>query len=129
MNEALKTKCLWRLVIEVDALWKKVIVSKYGTDSFGWWSKRSPYAHAVGCQKSIYSSLDFFRSIVCFEVENGCRVLFWLDKWCGEQLLKFQFPSPFRMTCLRDVKVQDVLCGNGSHHYWDITFTRSLNDW
>jgi len=32
MNEALKTKWLWRFVTEDGVLWKKVIVSKYGTD-------------------------------------------------------------------------------------------------
>jgi len=47
MNEALKTKWLWRFTKDEDTWWKKVIVSKYGTDSFGWWSKRSPCAHDV----------------------------------------------------------------------------------
>jgi len=36
MNEALKTKWLWRFATKDDALWKKVIVSKYGVDRFGW---------------------------------------------------------------------------------------------
>jgi len=31
MNEALKTKWLWRFASKDDALWKRVIVSKYGT--------------------------------------------------------------------------------------------------
>ena len=35
MNEALKTKWLWRFATEDDALSKKVIVSKYGVASFG----------------------------------------------------------------------------------------------
>jgi len=55
---------------------KKVIVSKYGANSSGWWSKRSPYAHEVGCWKSIRAMLDFFKSLVCFEA----RVLFWHHK-------------------------------------------------
>jgi len=35
MNEALKTKWLWKFGTEDDA---KVIISKYGTDRFGRWS-------------------------------------------------------------------------------------------
>ena len=49
MSETLKTNWLWIFAIEDDALWKKVIISKYRLDSFGWWSKRSPYAHEIGC--------------------------------------------------------------------------------
>jgi len=53
MNEVFKTKWLWRFAIEDDALWKKVIVSKFGVDRFGCWSMRSTFAHGVGCWKSI----------------------------------------------------------------------------
>ena len=59
INEALKTKYQRRFAIEDDALWQKLTVSKYGAHSFGWSSKRSPYAHEAGCWKSIHSNLDF----------------------------------------------------------------------
>jgi len=36
MNEALKTKGLWRFAAEDDALCEKVIVSKYGIDNLSW---------------------------------------------------------------------------------------------
>ena len=61
-----------------------MIVSKYGIDRLSWWSKKSPFAHGVGCWKSINSTLDFFKYNVRFEVGNGARVLFWQDKWCEE---------------------------------------------
>ena len=92
MNEALKTKWLWRFAIEDDALWKKVTVLKHGVDRFGWWSKRSSFAHRVGCWKSLLSSL---------EVRNGATVFFWHDTWCGDQPLKVLFPSLFRLARLR----------------------------
>jgi len=97
MNEALKTKWLWRFASEDEVLWKKVIVCKYDLDRLGWWSKKSHFAHGVGCWKSILSTLDFFKSSVRFEVGNGARVLFWHDKWCGDQPLKAHFPNLFRM--------------------------------
>jgi len=49
MNEALKTKWLWRVAKEDDAMWKNVIKAKYGIDEFGWWSDKSSYPHGVGC--------------------------------------------------------------------------------
>ena len=62
-----------------------------------------------------------------FEVRNGARVLLWHDTWCGDQPLKVQFPNLSRMACLRDAIVHDV--SSWSRSYWDITFTRSPNDW
>jgi len=61
----------------------------------------------------------FFKCIVCFEVGNGSRMLFWHDKWCGEvgTTLKFQFPNLFKMACLRDATAQEVLSRNESQHY------------
>ena len=89
MNEALKTKWLWRFVIEDDALLKKVIVSKYGVNRFGWWSMRSFFAHGVGCWKSILSSLEVFKLFVRFEIRNGARVFFWHDSGVEINHLKF----------------------------------------
>jgi len=44
-------------------------------------------------------------------------------------LVKFQFSNLFRIAYLRDATVQEVLSWNENQHYWDITFTRILNDW
>ena len=75
MNEALKTKWLWRYAIEDDALQKKLIVSKHGANSFSWGSKRSPYAHRIGCWKYIHASLDFLSLLFVLrrEVGLGCH--------------------------------------------------------
>jgi len=40
-----------------------------------------------------------------------------------------QFPNLFRMARLRDAMVHDVSSWNGTRHHWDISFTKSLNDW
>jgi len=62
-------------------------------------------------------------------VRNGVKVLFWRDKWCREQYLKVQFSNLFRMATLRNATAQEVLSWNGGQYHWDITFTRSLNEW
>jgi len=43
MNDTLTIKWIWRFAKEEDALWKKVITSKYVVDNLGWWSKKSSY--------------------------------------------------------------------------------------
>ena len=88
MNAALKIKWIWRFAKEEDAFWRKVIVAKYGVEDLGWWSKKSFYAHGVGCWKAILGSLELFKSLVRFQIGNGSRFLFWKDVWCGESTLK-----------------------------------------
>ena len=41
MNEAFKSKWLWRFAKEDDAMWKNVIKAKYGIYELGGWSKKS----------------------------------------------------------------------------------------
>jgi len=47
MNEAFKTKWLWRFAKEDDAMWKNVIKAKYEIDDLGWCTKKSSYSHRV----------------------------------------------------------------------------------
>ena len=83
VNEALKTKWLWCVIKEGNALWRNVIIAKYGVGILVW--------------KSILSGLEHFKSLVHLGVKNGSRVHFWHDVWCGDQPLKIQFLDLFRM--------------------------------
>jgi len=76
MNEVLKTKWVWRFAKEDNAMWKNVSAAKYEIDDLGWWSKMSSYSHGFGFWKSILTSLEHFKSLVHFKVEDGSRVLF-----------------------------------------------------
>jgi len=53
MNEALKTKWLWRFAKEDVAMWRNVIKAKYGINDLGWWTKKSSFSHGVNFWKSI----------------------------------------------------------------------------
>ena len=83
----LNTKWLWRFAIKEDALWKNLIMVKYGFGNFVWLSKISAYAHGVGCWKLIMADL----SVVHFEMKNGSKVSFWHGIWQVVNLLKFTF--------------------------------------
>lgn len=66
MNNALKAKWLQRFVKEDNTLWKNMVKVKYEVDRFGWWSKKSPYPHELGCWKLIINGLDKFKSLAEF---------------------------------------------------------------
>jgi len=49
MNRVLKAKWLWRFVKEDNTLWKNMLKMKNVVNRFGWWSKKSPQPHGLGC--------------------------------------------------------------------------------
>lgn len=116
-------------VKEKNALWRNVIIAKYGVDILCWWTKKSPFTHGMGYWRPIFAGLECFKSLVNFEVKNGPRVFLWHDVWCGDQPPKFQFPNPFRMAILKDAPVHDVASWNGDQIHWNMIFLRSPNDW
>jgi len=59
MNKALQAKWLWRFAREDNTLWKNLVKMKYDVDSLGWWSKKSPNPHGVGCWKQLLASPSF----------------------------------------------------------------------
>jgi len=129
MNAVLMIKWIWRFAKEEDAFWRKVVVAKYGVEKLGWWSKKSHYAHGVGCWKSILGGLELFKNLVCFQIGNGNRVLFWQDVWYGESSPKSQFSNLYRMAHCKEATVDQMFITNGEHIHWDLSFVRRLNDW
>ena len=67
----------------------------------------------VAFWKSILVSLERLLSLVHFELESGSKVLFWCEAWCGDQLLKIQFPEVFRMALPKEATVHGVVSWNG----------------
>uniref|UniRef100_A0A2N9EA88 Importin N-terminal domain-containing protein n=1 Tax=Fagus sylvatica TaxID=28930 RepID=A0A2N9EA88_FAGSY len=76
-NEALLGKWLWRFGVEREALWRQVIVGKYGS--------------LIDGLKNLLILFRFFK----FEVGVGSQTRFWLDFWCGEGPLKDTYPELF----------------------------------
>ena len=75
--------------------------------------KRALLLMGSGVANLSFSTLNFFKSSVHFEVGNGAKVLFWQDKWCGDQPLKAHFPNFFRMASSREATVQEICLGMG----------------
>ena len=62
-----------------------------------------------------------------FFVGSGRRVRFWKDKWCGDEVLCYSFPSLYALAVSKEewvVEVWDPLVEGGS---WSL-FSRPFND-
>lgn len=44
-----------------------------------------------------------------YHIRSGGRVLFWKDRWVGDQTLVVQFPDLFNCSVHREAKVKDYL--------------------
>ena len=60
---------------------------------------------------------------------NGRKVRFWLDMWCGDELLRDAFPSLLVIATSKEGWVVDVWGGTTEKGCWAPCFVRSPNDW
>ncbi|KAH1129756.1 hypothetical protein J1N35_001134 [Gossypium stocksii] len=122
--------------MEKNALWRRVIKSKYGSSrqewrlntsrpkemSVTWWgivenSKRTKVTKWTG--------LNSYRWVI----GNGKSVLFREDLWCGDKTLKEEFPRLFRLALKKNCFVKDVARNNNFEEvHWESVFSRKLLD-
>ncbi|MCH84888.1 LINE-1 reverse transcriptase like, partial [Trifolium medium] len=101
VNLSLLAKWRWRLLQREPALWKDVLVAKYGEHikykvvlegvcfpaySSRWWKD-------VCALDSVVQDKHWLAEAVVRRVGNGGSTFFWLDKWCGEAPLCVTFPG------------------------------------
>lgn len=72
---------------------------------------------------------EAFSGHISFRVGDGSRIKFWVHKWCGENELRETFPNLYRVSCLRDMTVQQIFRSHGGVLHWDLRFRRNLQDW
>ena len=76
---------------ERGAIWHRVICRKYEEGS--WWTFEVGGTYWVGVWKVIRLGWDLVGNGMMFEMGNGRRVHFWLDRWCRDVPLRKVFPS------------------------------------
>lgn len=113
-NEALLGKWLWRLLENRDALWSKVLFSKYGnfleavfqcrggkTWDKSWSSWWRDLVRLLGCREWFWEGL--FRV-----VGNGSSTNFWTMNWLGSGLRLCElFPRLYSLELVKDSKISD----------------------
>uniref|UniRef100_A0A2N9H333 Reverse transcriptase domain-containing protein n=1 Tax=Fagus sylvatica TaxID=28930 RepID=A0A2N9H333_FAGSY len=128
-NEALLGKWLWRFGVEREALWRQVVVGKYGALEGGWTSKMPTGTYGVGLWKFIRSGWNKFSRMLKFEVGDGTRIRFWDDVWCIDGPLKSAYPELYRIVRAKDAFVADNFQCRGDSMHWEVTFSRLAQDW
>ena len=83
--------------MEREALWRKVVLAKYGSMKVDWMSSIPNGPYGVGLWKFIRSGWVKFSKFLKFEVGDGTRIQFWDDVWCCEEPLKDMFPDLYRI--------------------------------
>lgn len=108
LNNALLCKWSWHFATERGAFWNQVIQGKYGKTREGQATQEVKEGCGVGLWKAKWKDWDLMRSQCSFVVGNGRRVLFWKDRWFGDNLLCALFPSSFALSLFKDAWVENV---------------------
>ena len=82
-----------RFANERDSLWRKVILSKFGEDYWGWCPGDINGGFGVGLWKEIRKEWPQLIQHTYLALGNGRRISFWKDVWCGEEALSLMFPN------------------------------------
>lgn len=86
MNEAFMAKLGWRLLIEGDNLWAKVLISKYARHRTG----KDMFQSVKGSSnawKGITHAMQLVNTGLSHKVNRGHETKFWLDTWVEEKPL------------------------------------------
>jgi len=104
---ALLGKWCWRLLVERDMLWFKVLSARYGLvdgrlrggghHASNWWRDLE-----VLCKE------EWFTDSVDQVVGNGVNTLFWSDVWVGEVSFRVSFPRLFDLSVYKEASVAEM---------------------
>ncbi|WMV09473.1 hypothetical protein MTR67_002858 [Solanum verrucosum] len=123
-NESLLMKWLWRYTGEERALWKEIIVAKYG-ELNPWCIENVSEPYGVGVWRTIRNLWPQMEANLYLKVGNGNKTKFWKDGWVNQTSLKNLFPNLF-LICENP---KDRVCVCWTEQGWNISFRRRLNDW
>jgi hypothetical protein len=138
VNISLLTKWRWRLLNREDtALWKEVLVAKYGTYIV---NNVNLSLEAIPRRASIWwkdicslegwvDSSNWLEDAIVRRIGNGMYTRFWKDVWIGEEPLCQKFPRLFSLSLQKDKLVGELLMEEGENRGRNFTWRRTLFQW
>lgn len=123
-NKALLMKWIWRFPKERNALWYKVIKSKYGLNPNQWDAAEADRVTFRSPWKAISSLYEDFFQHVFFRIGSGTKIRFWEDHWVGDGSLQRDFPSLYRLSLFKNRPISEFYGDQG----WSFHFMRNLRD-
>ena len=106
-NVALLGKWCWRLLVDRESLWFKVLAARYG-ETDGRLRDGGSHASRWWREVQVLCREEWFSDNVDRVVGNGVDTLFWTDVWVGEVSLSVRFPRLFDLSVYREVSVAEM---------------------
>ena len=115
-NIALLSKLNWRMYHEQDALWTKVLLNKYCSNSRAR-SKDPEKLPSSPNWKALNLGFPIFKKGIWWGIGNGHGVRAWLDSWINGESLRDMIEGPLRQEDA-ELTVADLCCNYDWK--WDI---------
>lgn len=136
INTCLLLKWWWKFGTQINALWRRVICSKYKIIENCWHPLVRPsYKHSriwsdiLSIRASSNSIFNFFLANCLIKVGNENRIKFWTDRWCGGIFLKSDFPLLFNLSTDKEGSLHQFCARKTSSCVWNFPHRRELYDW
>ena len=81
-----------------------MIEVKYGCDWGSWCSSSFSGPYGVSLWKNIRRGWHSLSRFIMFEIGDGSKVQFWLDRWCGTSSLAVRYLELYRISCSKEAK-------------------------
>jgi mannosylglycoprotein endo-beta-mannosidase len=137
VNASLLAKWWWKLLKDEPALWKDVLIARYGgrvassvslnglvggRSVSAWWKD-------ICLIEEFIVSKNWFDEVVEHIVVNGASTSFWSQKWVGNFTLESTFPRLFSLSDQKEAMVSELaVCGVDSI-VWNFNWRRVLFVW
>jgi len=112
-NLSLLGKRCWRMLLDKEGLWYRVLKVRYGEvgrrlqeggrSGSSWWNNLCHIRSGVG--EGVDNRFDENTRRV---VGDGHNTLFWFDNWVGERPLCLQFPRLFNLAVNKECLVEEM---------------------
>lgn len=136
MNDALLIKWWWRFGSEKNALWRKIICSKYKMNPNSWLPNMEINRNVSMVWKDIMqiqnrNPLVFSKFIdnIRISIGNGEDTQFWNDPWVNGKALCYLYPRIFSIIVNKNESVAEVYQRKEELLSWQFQFRRSIFIW
>nr|KYP48620.1 Putative ribonuclease H protein At1g65750 family [Cajanus cajan] len=129
-NFVLLGKWRWRLLVERDRLWNKVLTSLYGVPSLTSKGRRGSVSRwwldlwSIDVCDGI--SWDWFSTMCVRVLGNGRNTSFWKDSWCTTTPFCVRYGRLFFITINSEATMADMCFGRGGGVEWNWRWRRPL---
>jgi hypothetical protein len=136
VNLSLLLKWRWKLIQGEDAIWKRVLVARYGENvrSNVHWIDHPIHNRASVwwkdlCRIDIFEGGSWFALNVVRRVGRGDSTRFWKDAWMGGDPLCVRFPRLFSISLQKDIMLSELRVQGDGIARWGWHWRRNLFVW